>query len=169
MAESGKGLRPLVLDASVAINLLATGQPWSILTALGFRAHVPEQVLREVVRCPITQRAYSDEKHPFRISPNVEIVQLASAEVEDFVAIAQHVGDGEAASIAVALARKLPLALDDRRARSTAKARDGTIGLIWTTELLRHPTLKAAFSADDIDAFFADAIRHARMYVPKDG
>ncbi|MBC7767385.1 MAG: hypothetical protein H7124_01220 [Phycisphaerales bacterium] len=168
MAEGGKGLRPLVLDASVAINLLATGQPWSILAALDFRAHVPEQVLREVVRCPITKRGYeNDEKHPFRISPNVEIVQLSNAEVEDFVAIAQHVGDGEAASIAVALARRLPLALDDRRARSIAKARGGTISLVWTTELLRNPALKHAFSADQADAFFADAIRHARMYVPK--
>jgi len=169
MVESGERFRPLVLDASVAINLLATGQPWSILTTLGFRAYVPEQVLSEVVRCPITRRAYSDDKHPFRISPNVEIVQLSSAEVEDFVAIAQHVGDGEAASIAVALARRLPLALDDRRARTIAKARDGAICLIWTTELLRHPRLKAAFSADEADAFFADAIRHARMHVPKDG
>lgn len=169
MVDRREGIRPLVLDASVAINLLATGQPWTILTALGFRAHVPEQVLREVARCPITKRAYSEDKHPFRISPNVEIVQLASTEVENFVAIAQHVGDGEAASIAVALARRLPLALDDRRARNIAKARDGAIDLVWTTELLRHPRLRAAFSADEANAFFADAIRHARMYVPKDG
>lgn len=167
MAKSYDGLRPLVLDASVAINLLATGQPWSILTALGFRAQIPEQVLGEVVRCPITKRAYSDEKHPFRISPNVEIVQLVSVEVDDFVNIAQHVGDGEAASIAVALARRLPLALDDRRARTIAKARDGSVDLVWTTELLRHPKLRTTFSAHEADAFFADAIRHARMYVPK--
>lgn len=160
-------LRPLVLDASVAINLLATEQPWTILTALGYRALVAEQVLNEIVRCPVTKRRYDEVKHPFRISPNVEIVALNGAEIEDFVEIAQDVGDGEAASIALALARSLPLALDDRRARKIARARDPNARLLWTTELLRDNALSAAFSAEDIEALFQAALKHARMHVPK--
>lgn len=160
-------LRPLVLDASVAINLLATEQPWKILAALQFCAHVPEQVLDEVGRCPVTRRHYDEAKHPFRISPNVKVVTLSPAEIDHFVDVAQYVGDGEAASIALALNRGLPLALDDRRARTIALQRDASARLIWTTELLRDRALAAAFSKDDIEGFFSAAIKHARMYVPK--
>lgn len=162
-------LRPLVLDASVAINLLATGEPWAILSALGYRALAPEQVLDEVVRCPITRRRYDEVKHPFKISPNVEVVALAGSEVDDFVAIAQSVGDGEAASIAVALARGLPLALDDRRARAVALARAPTARLLWTMDLLYDRALRAAYSEREIEDFIASAIKHARMHAPKAG
>lgn len=165
--KRGAPLRPLVLDASVAINLLATEQPWAILQALGYCAHVTEHVLGEVVRCPVTKRRYDEAKHPFRISPNVEIATLSGAEVADFVDIAQQVGDGEAASIALALGRGLPLALDDRRARAIALQRDAKAGLIWTTDLLRDPALAATFSNNDIESFFDAALRHARMHVPK--
>jgi predicted nucleic acid-binding protein len=165
--ERSARLRPLVLDASAAINLVATQQPWAILTALGFRALVAWQVLGEVVRCPVTRKRYDAAKHPFRISPNVEIVTLSAVETEHFIDIAQSVGDGEAASIALALSRGMPLVLDDRRARAVALERDQSVRLIWTTELLRHEALAGVFSRDDIDAFFATALRFARMYVPK--
>lgn len=159
-------LRPLVLDSSVAINLLATERPWEILAALGYQACVAEQVLGEVARCPITKHKYEHARHPFRLSPNVDIVRLNDVELEDFVEIAQSVGDGEAASIALAIARHWPLALDDRRARVIARRREPGLSLKWTTELLRAEAVVATFSSDEVGAFYAAALKHARMYVP---
>ena len=167
-SEKHRTLSPLVLDASVAINLLATERPWEILSCQGFRAFVPEKVVGEVSRCPVTKRVFDQSRHPIRISPNVDVVELTHAETAVFVTLAQSLGDGEAASIALAMSRRLPLALDDRRARAIAREHDGEIVLRWTTELLRAAAVIDTFAVGEPEAMFQAALTRARMYVPRD-
>lgn len=159
--------RLLMLDASVVINLLATERAWEIVTCQGMRPAVTPQVIAETRRCPVTKRPFDQVQHPLRTSPNVEVLSLSERELELFVELAAELGDGEAASIAVAKERALPLALDDRRARKLASSRYPDLELIWTTQLLNDPAVIATFPLDA--AVFQKLARdRARMYVPED-
>lgn len=166
MSRDQRPVPPLVLDASVVINLLATERAWEILACQGVRGAVTPQVIGEIRRCPVTQRSFDPERHPLRIFPNVESLVLSAAEIELFVDLAAEVGDGEAASIAVASMRKLSLALDDRRARSLAAKRFPSLPLVWTTQLLRAPQVHVAFPDGESALLFKMARERARMFVP---
>lgn len=167
MTESGGARGALVLDASVVINLLATGRPWEILSRQGASAVVPEQVVAEVRRCPVTKKAFDDKRHPLRISPNVSVEALSIAELDLFVDLAAFMGDGEAASIALAVSRNLSIAIDDRRARKIAGARFPALRLWWSTQLLRADGVKAVFSKEEAEGFIEAAIQLANMYLPE--
>lgn len=166
MTESGGARGALVLDASVVINLLATERPWEILSCQGASAVVPEQVVAEVRRCPVTRKAFDDKRHPLRISPNVSVEALSLAELDLFVDLAASMGDGEAASITLAVSRGFSLAIDDRRARKIAGTRFPALRLWWSTQLLRAREVKSAFSKEEADGFVEAAIQLANMYPP---
>ena len=75
----------LVLDTSVLINLLATEAVNAILEALSVPCHVPQQVLAEVCRDPVTGVIFPAERHPLREkSSGVSILALDGTELISF-------------------------------------------------------------------------------------
>lgn len=166
--------KQLVLDTSVWINLLATEEPWTILDALGAHCLAPEQVVSEVKRNPITQNLYVRERHPLRIEDRVEIIELKGETLEFFLSLVSQdssdsLGDGEAATIAVALARQCAVAIDERKARRIIRERFPGIPVLMTVDILRDPTVKAHLGGEACEAAFAKASQFGRMHVPKSG
>jgi predicted nucleic acid-binding protein len=162
----------LVLDTSVWINLLATEQQWTILDALGVHCIVPEQVVREVRRNPITRQTYSLEKHPLRRQPNIEVVELCDDELDLFLSLVAEespnaLGDGEAAAIAIAWARRCPLALDDRKARRIVRERCSDINILMTVDILSDRAVKTRLGEEACNVAFEKAKQFGRMHVPK--
>jgi predicted nucleic acid-binding protein len=111
---------PLLLDACVAINLAATDRLQQIAQATGVNFTLVRQAaaavgyLRDMadgqtLLTPIGLSQYD--------SATLEIISLAQAEYSLYVELARTVDDGEAATIAIAVKRSLPLATDDRKAR----------------------------------------------------
>jgi predicted nucleic acid-binding protein len=111
---------PLLLDACVAINLAATDRLPQIAQATDVTFTIVRQAVQEVghlrdvadgqtILTPISLSHYD--------SATLEIVGLAQPEYSLYVDLARTVDDGEAATIAVAAKRSLPLATDDRKAR----------------------------------------------------
>lgn len=111
----------LLLDACVTINLLATDRLDEIAASLNLSFVVAEQVaaevghLREVVDGEVVVTPIDLQKQV--AAGFLQILQLSPVELPTYVELADLVGDGEAATIAVALHRKLLLATDDRKAR----------------------------------------------------
>jgi predicted nucleic acid-binding protein len=111
---------PLLLDACVAINLAATNHLHQVAQTLGFTFTLARQAAAEVghlrdaadgdvILTPIDLGRYDSEC--------LEVTSLTPAEYPLYVELARVVDDGEAATIAVAVERAMPLATDDRKAR----------------------------------------------------
>lgn len=114
--------KPLVLDTSVWINVLATEEAPRIVGALGRDPLVPEQVLAEIKRDPLTKEPFQPGNHPLRTIVPVQLTHLSDVERETFLALVgapagDRLGDGEAAAIAVAAHREASLVIDERKAR----------------------------------------------------
>ena len=163
----------LVLDTSVWINLLATGAMDAILDALAAPCHAPEQVVGEILRHPVTGDCFTADSHPLRqMGPRVSVVPLEGKELDLFLDIVrapaiEALGDGEAASIAVAASRRLDLVIDDRKARRILRERFSEVRTYWTVDVLQVPRVVAALGSERAEGCFAKALRYGRMHVPR--
>ena len=163
----------LVLDTNICINLLATEAVADLLGALAVPCLIPMPVLGEVTRDPVTRAALPDAGHPLRgHAPALLIVTPTADEIDLFLDLVgapapDALGDGEAAALAVAVHRGLALALADRKARRLLRARFSTLRPFWTVDLLRAPSVIAAFGAARAADLFDRAKRHGRMHVPR--
>lgn len=161
---------PLVLDTSVWINLLSTGRACQIVDAIGSPIYIPEQVLSELKLDPITRKPFSSGPHPALASDRVRMVSLSAEEFDIFVELVgatapDRLGDGEAASIAIALSRNCRLGLDERKAHRIIRERFSVIETFRSTDMLTHPSLLSAFGADLSRQCYELAIKYGRMHI----
>lgn len=127
----------VALDASVLINLEATGRAADIANALGVRFVVPPQVAREALLIDVPTDE-GIERRPRDLTawgPFLEVVELDDRELLELVRLAHVLGDGESTTIAIAIAsvRRMPIAIDDKKGLREA----GQLGL----EAVRTPDL----------------------------
>ena len=153
----------LLLDACVMINLAASGIP---LRDLAGRNKVAFAMVRVAAREALYIRAINDRDsrevidvadHAHR--GEVTLVDLRHDELPTFVDLARQLDDGEAASIAAAIHRRLPLATDDRKARRLARASTPAVELVTTSGLLRG----WASDQDEPAARVSDALRSVEI------
>jgi predicted nucleic acid-binding protein len=113
--------RKLLLDACVAINLAAAAKLDMIADVLEVTFVVVEQAaseaghLRDMVEGAVVLTPINLDQ--FVSSETLEFHALAPAELTLYLELASIVDDGEAATIALAVHRRMDLATDDRRAR----------------------------------------------------
>jgi predicted nucleic acid-binding protein len=120
--------RQLLLDACVAINLAAAANLDQIADALQVTFVIVAQAaseaghLRDIVDGTAVLTPINLDQ--FAGTETLEIRELASSELELYLELAAIVDDGEAATIALAIYRRLELATDDRRARRLCTERN---------------------------------------------
>ena len=153
----------LLLDACVMINLAASGIP---IGDLAGRNDVAFLMVRVAAREALYIRAIDDLDRREMIDVadlahrgEVTLVDLRSDELPTFLDLARHLDDGEAASLAAAIHRRLPLATDDRKARRLAQARIPAVKLVTTSGLLRG----WASAQDEPAAHVSDALRSVEI------
>lgn len=162
----------LILDTSVWINLLATGAMEAILDALAVPCKAPQQVVREILRHPVTGESFTADSHPLRqMGRQVSVLALEGKEVALFLDIVgapaiEALGDGEAAAIAVAVSRGLDLVIDDRKARRILRERFSGVRTYWTVDLLQASRVVAALGRQRAEDCFDKARRYGRMHAP---
>lgn len=162
---------PLVADASVWINLLASARAVDVLRALPKPAIIPNIALGELERGRAKGR-----------SAHVGVVQLIAAgyvtaidlpeEAEDvYLSLvagpaSQTLDDGEAATLALALYLDATALIDERKAISIAANRFPILAVATTTDLLLSAPVQSAIGMALLaDALFA-SLMEARMRVP---
>lgn len=156
----------LVLDASVLINLIATGCAVEILGALGEVALAAEEAIGEVYRNPRPESAADAPPLGALLTGGwIERLNLTGMALETFVDLGGELADGEAATIAHALAIDGVAVLDERKARGLCGRRYPGLRLGSSVGLLRHARVAAALgTARQAEAVF-DALHYARMRV----
>jgi len=160
--------RPLVLDTSVLINLHGCKFGERILAAIPNLIAVPEVVAEELEN----ETSRENGEHGFLSSlveaAKVSIVPLEDEELEIFVRLvtaSPSLGDGEAATIAIAATRLYCPVIDERRGRSRAAELMSGIEPAWTLDLLLHSQALSDLGAvQHADALYF-ALRDARMRI----
>jgi predicted nucleic acid-binding protein len=160
----------LVLDSSVVINLLATGYAASILKALAMPVVLTGNVVREV---EFGSSNGGQEVGLLRemIADQVLLIrELEGQALETFFALvsgpaSESLGDGEAATLALAHARGCSAAIDEKKATRLATDRFTMMRLVTTVDILAHQGVRTGLGNTQLaDAVF-QALRVARMQV----
>ena len=162
-------LGPLVFDTSVLINLYACSYGERILAALSNTIIVPQVVAGELEH--ETSRNNGERKflHALLARGRATLGKMTDKEnvfFANLVSGSRSLGDGEAATIAIAANRQLLPLLDDRKARAIAirALRGQEPG--WSLDLFRHSAVTTALGdATAINALFL-ALRDGRMRIP---
>jgi predicted nucleic acid-binding protein len=158
---------PLLLDACITINLAATGHAANIAKVLNVSFLMVPQAAKECgeirvenQKLVLWRRTGNGNEHLV-----AEVVSLDDTELVEYVALAQDIDDGEAATVAVARARSLAMATDDRKARRVIKE----IGLptpISTTTLLHKYSTIGNLSHPEVGVILR-RVRDRANYIPR--
>ena len=163
---------PLVLDASVLINLSAAGNCEGILAALPNRFQMTEQVAAEVRRGRSRQSVSAGTAYqPVNLSQRLETVSIRADAVKVFQDLVsgpgpQTLGDGEAATISFANEEGATAVTDDRKALRICNARFPDLRTASTMDILTHRRVFSVFGEDRSADLVFEALQKARMRVP---
>jgi predicted nucleic acid-binding protein len=159
----------LVLDASVIINVLATGCAEQLLHALPHRCLIVATTSREVLRHPLDRKATGDPLKKLVDEGLLVRTTLPDAALGRFMEFVQartpdDLDDGEAASLATSEALACAVAMDERKGRRIARARFPDLVLHSSVDLFRDPIVSAALGTKLSEAVYS-ALIHANMRV----
>ena len=133
----------MIADASVLLNLLATGAAQEILSGCGIEFKVCPSVANEV---KMLRDRESGEEHPIDLSPLLEggsLVWIEPETDEEFELLVEYTAelgrgsDGEAMCFALAESRGFGVATDDERAVKRANKRFNGFNTMGTIEILK--------------------------------
>lgn len=161
---------PLILDASVAINLNATGIATQILDVIPNAVVIVDVVARELEAGRAKGRTDADLVASLVESGRAQLASL-SAECEgNFLALVSGSGastldDGEAATISWAVAHGgIPL-IDEKKGLAICQDRFPSLQVGTTTDLFAQERVLAALGASELSNAIYNALTMARMRV----
>ena len=172
--ESSSLPATIVLDACAVLNIYATGRFAIILRAIPSRLLIADAVRREAMwLCgPDNNTAPQDrarvELDPLLSEGILTAEALTEAEQACFLQLARELGDGEAASGALAIGRNGAVATDDRKARRVLGALVPPVRTESTVRLLQEWQQRGGVSVQEM----AQALRAIEMgasFRPKRG
>ncbi len=161
-----------ILDACALLNLYASGSLEAILKS----RHLPCCVVEQVKQESLFIRKPSDTSTGYEYEPVVldgyfqsgllNLVKLESEiERELFVNLAAQIDDGEAATIAIAIARNMQVVTDDKKAVRVLKQEAPK--LIWfsTLDVVKTWSETGAISPAELRTALLNILKHAN-YLP---
>lgn len=159
---------PLILDTSVLINLHASRHGEIIIAALPHEVLVPETVVGELNH-PTGQSngeaAFVSHILSTGIAKSISLSDEEYAVFQSIVAGTNSLGDGEAASIALAAHREHFIAMDDRKGRNQARSMSERINLCWSLDLFLLQGVEVALGAEATAEAVFLALRDGRMRI----
>ena len=160
----------LVLDASVVVNLNATGCADEIIGALGHSCIVTDNVLRELELG--STRGYTDAAQLKRLRDNevLDIVSLDANMNKTYLELVagstvDTLDDGEAATLAYADGDSAWAAIDERKALRICRERFASVQTASTVDLLAHPSLTTTLESTELGNAVYNALVNANMRV----
>lgn len=160
----------LLLDASVVVNLNASGFADRVLTALPMSVGISGHVVSELKRGELA--GYSDATDLQRLldAEVVEVIPLGGAAHSDYISLvsgstAASLDDGEAATIATGNAIGAFVAIDEKKGRRICKERFSSVGLVSTVDLFLHDSVRSNLSASEMSNAVTAALEVANMQV----
>lgn len=160
----------LVLDASVIINLLATGHARAILRAVPAAIVVTDNVVREIGQGAINGRAEPKQLLELIQDQILKSEELSGVALQHFFDLvsgntATSLGDGESATLALAHSADFTAAIDEKKATQISSQRFETLRLITTVDILAYEPVRISIGDKALAVATLQALKHARMQV----
>jgi predicted nucleic acid-binding protein len=160
----------LVADASVAINLNATGCAADILRALPYKVALVDIVQRELELGRERGRRDAELTQILIESKHIELVRLGENSFQYFEELvvgsaADTLDDGEAATLAYALEINATAVIDERKALRICSSRYSRLRIASSLDLLGHAEVLKALGESRLAEAVFGALREARMRV----
>lgn len=163
--------RILVADASVVINLNATGRSAEIIAAYPGSMVVTKNAFDELKWG--MRKGHRDSDHLQRLVDDkvVGIATMKESGTEIYASLLEGAAvmtldDGEAATIAVACELGAVAVIDERKARSICEKEFTKLVVLSTCEILAHPSIEVALGTQGQIEALVRALKDARMRVP---
>lgn len=160
-----------VADASVVINLNATGRAHDIITALPMRYAVTENARAELAGG--ARNGHDDARKLQALLDDgfVDLVRLGEAGNSVYESLVEGsalrtLDDGEAATIGYAYEIGGVAMIDERKARSLCENRFPELLVVSTVDILLHETVASALGQQGQIVAIVNALQLARMRVP---
>jgi len=161
----------LAIDASVAINILGTGRPADLLRMLNLRVLIDELALREVTSDPFRKLPGREAMEALIGSGLISSARLSAPAFETFLDLTganppDHLGDGEAATIAQSFDIGAVPVIDERKATRVSLSLRPTHPILHTIDILACSAVTTALSQQELGDLIYAALFHTRMRVP---
>lgn len=161
----------MIADASVWINLVATGCAGRVLQSLAWPLVITDVAFGELDRGRSKGRQAAAEVMALIRMDLAQVIPLEAADEPLYLSLvsgaaSETLDDGEASTLACALRMKACALIDERKATRLAAQRFAHLDVRSTTDLLLAPEVRGAFADSELgDALFC-ALTGARMHVP---
>jgi predicted nucleic acid-binding protein len=160
----------IVLDASVIINLLATGYATEILQALNASLVVTGHIVREI------EQGAANGRQEFKLLAELidasflQMKELSGPSLEHFFGMvsgktSDSLGDGEAATLAFAYSNMVSAAIDEKKATRIASERFELMKVVTTIDILAYEPVRTLLGYTTLASATFQALRIARMQV----
>ena len=161
---------PIVADASVVINIIASRFAPTILGALPEPLRVPSEAQAELERGRSRGHEHADKLAGLVDAGRVAIVDLGAAGVHCFSSLVvgpagDTLDDGEAATIAYAVEHDATTLIDEKKATRLCAERFNRLTVGSTVDLIGCQAVRTKLDQDLADAIF-NMLLGARMRVP---
>jgi predicted nucleic acid-binding protein len=161
---------PLVADASVVINLNATGYAREILGALRRRVAIVNVVCQEVEAGGRQGRQNMDLLRDLIDAGIIELVGLNDGAEQHFERLVigpavMTLDDGEAATIAYAVEHGAVAIIDERKAYRVCGERFPALRVSSTVDMFAHPDVARTLGRKSLSEAVMNALLRARMGV----
>lgn len=160
----------LVLDASVIINLLATGYASAILQAVPAPIVVTDNVIREIEQGAVNGRPEPKQLLELIHNQILKREELSGIALEYFFDLvsgstAASLGDGEAATLALAHCNGFTAGIDEKKATKISSERFENLRLITTVDILAYEPVRISLGDEALAKATLQALKNARMQV----
>jgi predicted nucleic acid-binding protein len=161
-------LTPLILDTSVLINLHACSYGEQILAAIPNAFAVSDIVVRELEH--ETSRTNGEHRFLANLIARQQVRQVALDDsgwqiFEKLTTAKPSLGDGEAATIAIAATGHFRPVIDDAKGQRSAELHLSKNAAAWSLDLLVHPAVQERLGNDAyVEAVYL-ALRDGRMRI----
>lgn len=160
----------LVLDASVIINLLATGYASAILQAVPAPIVVTDNVIREIELGAVNGRPEPKQLLELIHNQILKREELSGIALEHFFDLvsgstAASLGDGEAATLALARCNGFTAGIDEKKATKISSERFENLRLITTVDILAYEPVRISLGDEALAKATLQALKNARMQV----
>lgn len=160
----------IVLDASVLINLLATGRAATILANLDRKVLITSQAYSEVLRDPYTERNASETIKPLETANLISRRKLKGRTIRLYKILISPAGDaldkGEAATIGFCDEHKLIAVIDERKGKKVADQNSSVPLTVGSLDVLAYKKVIESFSSAEYREALLNAGRLGRMSFP---
>ena len=164
-------IQSIILDTSAAINLNSTGQAARIIEALPSPIAVTEILMRELEQGRRKGRHDFDAIEQLLRVGLIDVVELSSEAESHFETLVvgptvETLDDGEAATIAQAIASRSIPVIDERKATALCARRFPELRVASTLDLLLQPDVTQALGQDSLRRAVIGALQIGNMSVP---